>query len=323
MTVSRVLRGEGESQFHDQVMAAVRDLEYVPVRASRQNGHVRTRCLGVLLDGEFVFDSLVGLRTFSGLSKAAFEGGHDLLLLQPKGHRPLEEQKMQVLDRRCDGFIFVVPHERSEVLELLVKNKYPVVTCYSTHVPDGVYSVVPDNSTAIRQAVELLYKQGHQNIAMWSGHHGHSDAQERTLAYEETMFSLGLGASARDFPVSFTALSLSMQARKILDTVVAHNITAVICHNDERALHLWDAAIDRGLRIPEDLSLIGVDDTAEGAQRGLTTFTNPFRTIGREAVATILGLLHGSVPSNPCKRIEMPLVERKSIAPPKQRSQET
>ena len=307
MTVSRVLRGEGESQFSDRVMAAVKELDYVPVRSALQNRHVKTRSIGVLLDGEFVFESLVGFQTFSGLSQAAFEAGYDLLLLQPKGHRSLEVQKMQVLDRRCDGFIFVVPSERPEVLEALVENGFPAVTCYSADVPPGICSVVPHNGVAIKQAVELLTQQGHQKIAMWCASDGHSDARERKVAYEQAMRNSGLKPFAKNFD--------GMRGLVVLEELLKKGITAVICHNDQRALGLWNAANVRGLRVPEELSLVGVDDIEEANERGLTTFTNPFRTIGREAVTTMLALLQGSAPSSPCKRIPMPLVQRSSVAP--------
>lgn len=310
MTVSRVLRGEGDSQFSEQVMAAVKELDYVPVRSALQNRHVKTRSIGVLLDGEFVFESLVGFHTFSGLSQAAFEAGYDLLLLQPKGHRPLEEQKMQVLDRRCDGFIFVVPSERPEVLEALVDNHFPAVTCYSTDVPPGIHSVVPDNASAIKQAVELLVQQGHQKTAMWCGNEGHSDARERKVAYEQAMRNSGLKPFAKNFD--------GMGCLLILEELLKKGITAVICHNDQRALGLWDAANIRGLRVPEELSLVGVDDIDEAGERGLTTFANPFRIIGREAVTTMLALLQGSTPPNFCKRMPMPIVQRTSVAPLKE-----
>ena len=309
MTVSRVLRGAGESQFHEQVMAAVKELDYVPVRSSLQNRHVKTHSIGVLLDGEFVFDSLIGFETLAGISQAAFEAGHDLLLLQPKQHRPLEEQKMQVLDRRCDGFIFVVPFEYPEVLKVLVENSFPTVTCYSTDVPPGVHSIVPDNGSAVRQAVELLHKQGHRKIAMWNASEAHSDAYERKAAYEQAMQSFGLKPYAKNYD----GMSVTVK----LDDLLKRQVTALICHNDERALSLWNAAVMRGLRVPEDLSLVGIDDIKEASEQGLTTFTNPFRLIGREAVTTMMNRLQGVSVMQPCKRITMPLVQRTSVAPPR------
>jgi LacI family transcriptional regulator len=314
MTVSRVLRGDGGSKYSQQVLAAARELGYVPVRSALQNRHVKTRIIGVLLEEPFVFDNPIGFETLSGISQGAFEAGYDLLLLQPKQHRPLEEQKMQVLDRRCDGFIFVVPHERPEVLELLIESSFPAVTCYTTDVPPGVHSVVPDNVTAIRQAVELLYGQGHRRIAMWSGPLRNSDARERKAAYEEVMQGAGLEAFAEDFDELLRPLNVLAA----LDVLLNRQITAVICHNDARALALWDAVTARGLRVPEDLSLIGVDNIGtEADERGLTTFINPFRMIGREAVATAINLLQGSSMSKPCKRLSMPLVQRSSVAPPR------
>lgn len=310
MTVSRVLRGEGDSRYYDQVMAAVRELDYVPVRSAKQNQHIKTNSIGVLLDGEFVLESLVGLYTFTGMANAAFASGYDLLMLQPKHHRSLEEQKIQVLDRRCDGFVFVVTYERPEVLEILVKNEFPAVTCYSTDVPPGVFSIVPDNGSAIRRAVELLHQQGHRRIAFWHACEGHSDARERRVAYEVTARELGLESHV------FGTENWTPTDGVELDFLLRRRITAVICHNDERALALWDAACEVGLRVPRDLSIIGLDNINEAAQRGLTTFTNPFQAIGEAAVATVQAALDGNPPREYCQRMAMPFIERASVAPP-------
>ena len=154
-----------------------------------QNRHVKTNVIGVLLDTEFVLESAIGRLTFDGIRRAAFESDYDLLLLRPRPqhHLPLEKQKIPFLDRRCDGFIFVVPAENLEILELLVPNEFPAVTCYSTDVPDGVAAVVPDNIAAIEQAVRLLCENGHQRIAFWNAPQGHSDARERFQTYERAM----------------------------------------------------------------------------------------------------------------------------------------
>jgi LacI family transcriptional regulator len=307
MTVSRVLRGEGDSRYYDQVMEAVRQLDYVPVRSVKQNQHIKTNTIGVLMDNEFSFDSLVGLRTFSGITKSAFAGGYDLTLLQPKQHCSLIDQKMQVLDRRCDGFVFVVPFERSEVLEVLVKNQFPAVTCYSSDVPPGVHCVVPDNGTAAIQAVQLLHGNGHRNIAYWTANRGHSDARERADAYAR---------AAQDHGLQPHVLELDGMAQDlIIDILLSRKITAVICHNDGRALNLWTTANARGIQVPRDLSIVGIDDIEEAAWRGLTTFYNPFRTIGEEAVNVIISLLEGTPVSETCKRIPMQLLERASVGP--------
>lgn len=315
MTVSRVLRGQGGSQFQAQVLAAVRALDYVPVRSAIQNRHVKTNVIGALLDAEFVLESELGRQTFDGLRRAAFEANYDLLLLHPQQHLPLERRKIPFLDRRCDGFIFVVPAENAEILDLLVKHDFPAVTCYSTDVPGGVAYVVPENVLAVEQAMQLLREQGHRRIAFWSARQQHSDARERLETYTREMQLRNLESIV--FDVTFDAHeNQEIAAQSVLDAVIERNVSAVLCHNDERALALWDAASQRGLRVPHDLSLVGIDDMPEAAMRGLTTFVNPFFDIGRDATQSLLAMLGGTAANEASKRLAMPLVERDSVASP-------
>lgn len=316
MTVSRVLRGQGGSQFEEQVLAAVRALDYMPVRSAIQNRHVKTNVIGALLDAEFVLDSAIGRQTFDGLRRAAFEANYDLLLLHPQQHLPLERRKIPFLDRRCDGFIFVVPAENAEILELLVKHDFPAVTCYSTDVPGGVAAVVPENIAAVKQAVGLLRARGHRRIAFWSARLRHSDARERLETYEREM--LGHNLEPIIFDATFDAdENQEIAAQSVLDAVIARDVSAVLCHNDARALALWDAALERGLRVPHDLSLVGIDDMPEAAARGLTTFVNPFFDIGWNATQSLLEMFGGETAQSASKRLAMPIVERESVAPPK------
>lgn len=315
MTVSRVLRGQGGSQFEEQVLAAVRELDYVPVRSAIQNRHVKTNVIGALLDSDFVLETELGRKTFDGLRRAAFDAGYDLLLLHPQQHLPLERQKIPFLDRRCDGFIFVVPAENPEILSLLVKHEFPAVSCYSTDVPEGVAHVVPENVVAIEQALQLLRERGHERIAFWGASQGHSDARERFGTYQRLMQAHGSTSVAFDIDADGSK-TVEVAARDILDTIVQQNITAILCHNDERALALWDAVLERGLHVPRDLSIVGIDDMPYAAARGLTTFVNPFFAIGEQATQSLFAMLGGETSQNSSRRLTMTLVERDSISSP-------
>ena len=316
MTVSRVLRGQGGSQFEEQVLAAVRQLDYVPVRSAVQNRHVKTNVIGALLDAEFSFESELGRQTFDGLRRAAFQAGYDVLLLRPQQHEPLEKQKIPFLDRRCDGFVFVVPWKNPEILNLLVKYEFPTVTCYSTDIPAGLAYVVPENIVALEKAVGLLRECGHRRIAFWGASRGHSDARERFESYERAMRFGHLEPLTFDTPFHGLASPLDSTA-PILNLVTQQKISAVICHNDERALALWDAALQRGWRVPDDLSLIGIDNMPAAALRGLTTFANPFFDIGWNAAQSLLSALQGNTIHVASNRLPMPLIERESVAVPK------
>ena len=94
-------------------------------------------------------------------------------------------------------------------------------------------------------------------------------------------------------------------------------MTAVACANDLFALALWRMAEDRGLRVPEDLSITGVDNTTEGALRGLTRVAQPFEQIGHAAVDAILTILEGGDAAQASRVLPVELSERRSVAAPR------
>jgi DNA-binding LacI/PurR family transcriptional regulator len=313
MTVSRVLRGSDgvvSAKTRERILAAVRELDYVPVRSAMQNRHVRTGVIGLVFDQIFSMKSVVGANTFDGLREAAFAYDYDLLLLRSRPESSFEQQKQQFLDRRSDGFVFVTPRQREEVLECLVRQGFPAVSCYSVDVPDGVAWIVPDNATAIRQAVQMLMEAGHKDIGFIAARPSHSDSRHRCEAYVQSMKMAGL--------MPFWMESHSMQdVKQAAETMLERKVTAVICHSDGFAMLLWNMAEQRGLQIPRDLSIIGVDDTPEAAARGLTTFVNPFQEIGRTAVESLIGLLQGGDVRDHCHALPMKLVVRNSVSGPR------
>lgn len=168
MTVSRVLSDRSHTvaeETRQRVMQVVRELEYVPVgQPATQSRHVETRILGLIFDGT-PFEGLWGLPTFLGLREAAMAHNYDLLtLLRVRPDWMLDQEELQFLDRRNDGFVFIAPEGRYSTIETLVRHQLPVVACYIADVPEGVPTIVLDNAGAMRMAVEHLVGQGHQRI---------------------------------------------------------------------------------------------------------------------------------------------------------------
>ena len=110
MMVSRVLqgkKGQVSQKNTERILDAVRELDYVPVRSARQNRHVKTHVIGLAMDDVVSFEGFVGATTSHGVGEAAFAADYDVLLMRSHHESSLEQQKMQFLDRRCDGFITI------------------------------------------------------------------------------------------------------------------------------------------------------------------------------------------------------------------------
>lgn len=321
MTVSNVIRNRTDQMGEEtrrRVLEAIKDLDYVPVRTTMQNRHVETRVIGVVFNHDL--KGFVGHFTFDGMTDRAKEIDYDLLMFL----RPIPEwirpgTANQFLDRRCDGFIFV-GSPAAGLTESLIKHGIPVVECFNyTDVPGSAY-VVPDNASAMAMAVHYLYSKGHRRIAHLGGPVESTEANVRCESFLRTVSELGI-PECRDcciqagdwFVDNYTEESFA-GPKAVCDQILDWKPTAVVCANDFLALGLWSAAEKRGMRVPKDLSITGMDNTNNSVARGLTTIKIAFEVIGRTAMDAIAGILRGESPSEVTRQIPVEIVERSTVA---------
>ena len=317
MTVSRVLSDRnGDSvaeETRQRVLQAVRELEYIPIaQPSMQSRHIETRIIGLVFDGT-AFEGLWGLPTFLGLREAAIKHGYDLLtILRRTPEWALDQQSLRFLDRRTDGLIFILPRERNKVFQTLLREKIPVISCFIDDVPRGVPSVTIDNMGAMQLATQYLIDQGHQRILHLTIATARSDFAERQSGYVHTM------RQAKLKPIVLAGGDFSDEkfAANFLQTIRSHHITALACASDGLAVSAWDFAASQKLKIPGDLSIVGMDDLNQAAERGLTSIRFSCEEIGRRAFESIVQLIQGG--KKPLKNPVVPveLIERASVAPP-------
>ena len=330
MTVSNVLRDRtdrmGEAT-RRRVLQAIHDLDYVPVRTAAQNRHVTTHALGVVFFQEL--DANVGYPTFFGMCSRARQLDHDLTVFlrsEPDWVKPGTEA--QFLDRRCDGFVFV-GGSRREISEVLIRNRIPVVECFSVSPPPGAAHIVSDNAGGMRLAVRHLAGMGHARIAHLAGARANSEAAERREGFRCAVRELGLPDRAGwtvqadtwgdlwGFDKNDAGVLTRPAVEAVLELVAGEGVTAVVCANDLFALALWRMAEERGLRVPEDLSITGVDNINEGALRGLTSIAQPFARIGHAAIDAIIALLGGGDAAEVSRVLPVELIDRRSVAAPR------
>jgi len=227
----------------------VRELDYIPVRASRQSRHVQTHVIGVVFDEIDAATDFWGLMTLRGLREGALQFGYDLLLmLRPAPQWAEGREETQYLDRRSDGLIFVAPNNRHDLLASLVRRQIPVVACHDTDVPRGVAHVVADNTGAARMATEYLISKGHTRIAYLPGNLGKSYFQHRRDGFIKAMTAAKLNPN---FVMENSGWLEGGGAREVLAGLQKGKASAVVCANDSVAFKLWDAARENKLRVPQ------------------------------------------------------------------------
>ncbi|MEZ0447091.1 LacI family DNA-binding transcriptional regulator [Cellulomonas sp. ICMP 17802] len=265
----------------EHVQQIARELGYRPNRAAREliTGRTGNLCL-VVPDLENPFFAAVA----KGVQARARALGFALLVADAEEDPRLEAELVGHLGAQVDGVVLCSPRMSEAELDRLRRDVLdrgvPLLLVNRLH--DGLPSVVIDNADGVRQAVRHLHALGHRRIGFAGGPAGSwSDAQRRRGVEHAShglrsveMVDLG------HFPPVFAG---GVAAG---DLVAASGVTAVLAHNDLLALGILSRLRARGIRVPEEVSVVGYDDipAATLVSPALTTVTVPLGRLGRAAV---------------------------------------
>ncbi|WP_232014262.1 LacI family DNA-binding transcriptional regulator [Cellulomonas fimi] len=260
----------------EQVQRVARELGYRPNRAAREliTGRTGNLCL-VVPDLENPFFAAVA----KGVQARARTLGYAVFVADAEEDPRLEPELVAHLGAQVDGAVLCSPRMSDEDLDRLAED-VPLVLVNRRH--RALASVVIDNADGVRQAVTHLHALGHTRIAYVGGPaDSWSDARRREgLAHVShglrRVEVVDLGPFAPVFAGGVAAG----------DLVAASGATAVLAHNDLVALGILSRLQARGLRVPQDVSVVGYDDipAATLVSPALTTVTVPLARLGREAV---------------------------------------
>jgi len=319
-TVSRVVSGSSarvSALTRARVMRAVARLGYEPNSAAQ---NLRTQRTGKILvtvpDISNPFFSLI----LRGIEDAALRAGYAVLIGDTQDEPTREERYAQMLQRKeADGLIFLghrLPKETANRFRAAARRRAPVVNgCeFSPHL--GVPSVHIDNAKAAEEAMDHLYSLGHRRVAVITGPLVSPLSRDRLRG---AMAGARAANARRQLVVingDFSIASGTTAASRLLAR--RPTPTAVFCFNDEMALGVLDTARRRGIRVPEDLSVVGFDDIrfARYMDPPLTTITQPMREIGEGCVRLLLEILSGRSLAPESVTLPHQLTVRSTTAPP-------
>ncbi len=317
-TVSRVINNVPRvaDATRQRVLDAIERLHYTPNFAGRMLATQRTHTLGLIItDITNPFYPAV----VRGVEAAALNHGFSVLLYDTAENRQREAQALQLLrERQVDGLVICSSRLGTSRLAQLVHGKTPIVFINSQLAPSTVGSVETDHEVGMRAAVEHLVQLGHRRIVYLGGPPASQVQQRRLKAFRDAARDLGVWTLERSQQP--TVEGGEAGTREFLcehDPDVRS--TALITYNDLMASGALLAARACGLRVPEDLSLIGHDDIPMAAllSPALTTVRQPMQELGSRAVAMLVGHLQSTVAANPTVLSLRPqLIVRASTAPP-------
>ena len=311
-TVSRALqRPELVSEATRQrIHEVVKRLGYTPNALARNLRTARTRLIIALLpDIANPFFSEV----IRGIEQVAHENGYSVLLGETQGSLVREKAYADmVAARQADGIITMSPR----VPTISIHGRLPVVNACEYVKDNKISSVYIDNVAAAGAAVDYLVTLGHRDIAFIAGPSSSPICVDRKQGYHLALRRAKISAD----PALTATGDFSIEAgERAIDLLLSQgqSFSAVFCSNDEMAIGAMRALISHGLRVPQDVSVVGFDDIrfARYTSPPLTTVAQPKNALGREAMTMLIELLHDpGVP--PRKRVlSADLVVRGSTAP--------
>jgi DNA-binding LacI/PurR family transcriptional regulator len=312
--VSLVMRGADHvSQARrDAVTRAAAELGYRPNAMARSLVQRRTHLVGVMvsdLHNPFFADIVAGVQD------EAARTGYKVLVNTGNRAAAREADAMEtLLQLRADGVILTSPVLEDDVIAQASREVPVVLVGREGHGPN-VDSVTNDDHAGAEIAVEHCFSLGHRRIAHIDGGHG-AGAPDRRRGYEAAMKRLGLGAHVLVVEGSFTEEGGHTGCLLLLAQYPRP--TAIFTANDLAAIGALNAIEESGLKVPDDVSLVGYDNTSLAALRhiSLTTIHQPRLEMGRLALATLLERVDGGRVQPRRVVLSPTLVVRASTAPP-------
>ncbi|WP_341936663.1 LacI family DNA-binding transcriptional regulator [Marinimicrobium sp. C2-29] len=323
-TVSRCLNSP--DQVKPKTLAAVQsaidETGYAPNALARNFRRGKTGLVLVVLQS-------VGLPFWEGVMRGingvARETGYSILIRETASSQPeLDDYCKMVMSKEADGIIVLAsPSPISSTSSSHYSNqarRTPIVlgcenvTDEMAHIP----SVRVDNRRAASEATQYLLQLGHQRIGFIAGSRGSLLTRDRERGYRDAMKASPRGEHSGWVVNGDQTIEGARRAtRQLLSLPEAP--TAIFCANDEMAMAAIFEVKRRGLRVPDDISVVGFDDTRYAAimDPPLTTVVQPTEEIGERTMRRLISAIEGHDIGEAPEIVEHRLIVRDSTAPPR------
>lgn len=286
----------------------------------REQGYRRSEKVESVPIVEILFqalDSLWALEIIRGVEEAVRSHGLAVAVTEMRGQlTPASSWAQEVFARRPVGVIAVSARLSAEQQAQLASRAIPLVALDPTGEPaHGMPSVGATNWNGGLIAARHLLELGHRRIAMVNGPDEYLCCRARMDGYRAALDAAGVPA---DPALVRTGPLYVDGGRDAARELLAQRPTAIFAANDLQALGVYEAAREAGLRIPDELSVVGFDDLAftQWSQPPLTTVRQPLMRMGAAAADLVLDLAAGRTPEQDRIELATTLVVRRSTAPP-------
>jgi DNA-binding LacI/PurR family transcriptional regulator len=317
-TVSRALRGSPlvSTETTARIRKIAKDQGFTVSAVARGLVTRKTRTIGVVVTT--IADPFVS-EVVSGIEQAANDDGYSVYLADSYADPDREIRVVQSFaERRVEGIVVTASRVGTIYLKILSELKVPIVLINNQRRGEFIHSVMIANVEASRQATQHLISLGHRRVAYLGDQFGYQSDTERFSGYRRALEEAALPFLPELVVHGDGTPEGGLKAMHLLLSL-PQSPTAVFCYNDMTALGALRCIREGGLRVPEEVSVIGFDDLffASYTQPPLTTVRQPRRRMGLLAMEILLKLMSGQGSTD---TIEVPaeLILRESTAPPRE-----
>jgi LacI family transcriptional regulator len=314
-TVSRVINRSPllNAQTREKVEAVIAELGYVPNPQARALALRRNFLIGLIHDNP---NAQMVLGVQEGIL-SAIRDTEFALVVRPVNRRSpdmLDDVRAFLDQQRLFGVLLLPPISENDALaQLCDELGVTYVRMGSVRLDEDVHMVASNDREAVAKAVGYLVGQGHRRIGFVAGPEGFRSAAERALGYRDALDSAGVAIDETIMAEGNYTFETGIAAGEKL-LAASPRPSAIFASNDEMAAGVLHAARSIGMSVPEDLSIIGFDDTAIAAHiwPPLTTVRWPIQAMARAAAIKLI---------DPVEARDQPshflsdLIERASVAP--------
>ncbi len=311
-TVSYVMNGKGDisDQTKERVLAAAEEVGYKSAARARKYGGEKENIMGIVTSN---FRGPFFSQLLTSVEEAAIANGCHLMAYSTATGSSEQLLKHVFKTHRPSGLIVMAYNISDDILLKYSARDFPIVTIDRSVDGEHLWSVTMDNERGAYDAVRYLVSCGHREIAFMGGSFMAYETQARYMGYCSALKEAGIDVASQLYCQGGHTESGGYSTAKIL-IAQKRMPSALFCANDEMALGVMLACREAGIRIPDDLSLIGFDniETAKYVEPALTTVRQPVDEVGGMALQTLIMAIHGN---NPVKHMRIPteLVIRKSV----------
>lgn len=318
-TVSRVINESPfvRSETRERIDSIIRQIGYEPSPQARGLASQRSFLLGLVYDNpnaQFIVNVQMGILAVS--RRLGYE-----LVVHPgdsSGDRFVQDVRQFVERQKLDGVILLPPvSERGDVTDMLNDSGCRYIRVIATAIDTPENMIVYHDWEGAAEVASHFVELGHRRIGFIAGPPSYRSAHERFRGFSDRLAALGVKLPARlraqgayDFESGVAA------AEKLLSGKSPP--TAIFASNDEMAAGVYKVALSRGLRIPQDLSVVGFDDSALASRLwpGLSTVRQPIKEMGQMAAERLIKRITKAGSELPLSEFTGHLVLRESTAPP-------